>query len=343
MATKTLLSLATVSLLAFAAKADDPTPSYTVETTNSWFSFAAATDSLTTNWSGATRTSENNLIKVDTEAGSPALYTPAQSKPSATRYRVTGKMTVTLNAGVPAVYTVEPLPKAALVAASVNEGDKWYGWNGASWVDLSSGIETPPEEGHQYNVAIEFFVESSVLKIKYIVGNESYTVQHSSLTTLPLSAQTKVGLAGYGSFGDFGALGFESFTVEATISSAVKKAMGIEGEIDSAALNKVGANGLTKWESIVLGLPNAETVPYTAPVQTGDANTLGFTIGAAEIGKYDASGANVSVEVFQSSTVDGEFTSVANQTQGDSSNQYKATIAPDSSGVKYYKIKIKFQ
>ncbi len=154
-----------------------------------------------------------------------------------------------------------------------------------------------------------------------------------------------VGLAGYGSFGDFGALGFDSFEVTATISDKVKADMGIVGEIDSAALNKVGANGLTKWESIVLGLPNAETVPYTAPVQTGDANTLGFTIGAAEIGKYNASGANVTVEVLESSTPGEGFTPVSEQRQtaGDSENNYTATVTPDSSGVKYYKIKIKFQ
>lgn len=348
MATKTLLSLATVSLLAFAANADDPTPSYTVETTNSWFSVDASEDDLTTNWSGATRTSENNLIKVDTEAGSPAIYTPTENLPNASRYRVTGKMTVTLNAGEPAPFTGNDLPKAALVAASVGGDNKWYAWHltgqsAGAWVAMNNGAT--PDDGEEYDITIEFTSSG----ITYYVEGTALTHGEPPSTTTVLSnaggmSLSKVGLAGYGSFGDFGALGFDSFTVEATISSAVKTAMGIEGEIDSAALNKVGANGLTKWESIVLGLPNQSTKPYTAPVQTNNGK-LGFTIGAAEIGKYNASGADVTVEVLESSTPGEGFTPVSEQRQtaGDSENNYTATVTPDSSGVKYYKIKIKFQ
>ena len=332
MTTKTLLSLATVSLLAFAAKA------YTVETTNSWFSVDAASENLSNGkWTGSPTKPESRIV-VDTEAGSPVTYTPSEVLPTATRYRVKGNMTVTLNAGVPAVFTVAP--KAALVAVAGGT-NKWYGWDGDSWEDLSASITTAPVEGTSYDVAIEFFVENSQLKIKYIVGTQSATVTASG-STLP--TLTYVGLAGYGSFGDFGALGFDSFEVTIGESEVadVKTAMDI-AEITPAALNEKGANGLTKWESIVLGLPNAATVPYTAPVQTGEANTLGFTIGAAEIGKYNASGANVTVEVYSSDTANGTFTTVQGQTAGGSGNNYTATVAPDSTGVKYYKIKIKFQ
>lgn len=339
MATKTLLSLATVSLLAFAAKA------YTVETTNSWFSVNAASEDLSTSkWTGSPTRPESRIV-VDTEAESPVKYTPSEARPTASaRYRVKGNMTVTLNAGVPAAYTVAPLPKAALVAVA-GSPNKWYGWNGASWQDLSSGIETPPEEGHQYDVAIEFFVETSVLKIKYIVGSESKTVTTSG-SALP--ELTKVGLAGYGSFGDFGALGFETFEVTITVTddddlTDLKKAMGITGDITAAALNEKGANGLTKWESIVLGLPNASTVPYTAPVQTASGETLGFKIGNANVGAY-TSGTAVKVDVYKCATVGGTYTRAnTDDTQGDSENNYTATVAPESSGVMYYKIKITFQ
>lgn len=263
---------------------------------------------------------------------------PAQSKPSATRYRVTGKMTVTLNAGVPAAYTVDNHPKAALVAVAGSPNNKWYGWNGSAWVELT-GI-TAPEEGTSYNVAIEFFVETSnetsQLKIKYIVGNESQTVTTSE-SALP--ALTKVGLAGYGSFGDFGALGFDSFTVTVTLTDDQMTAMGIEGgEITPAALNKVGANGLTKWESIVLGLPDQNTKPYTAPVQTNNGK-LGFTIGNVDTTKYSASGASVTFDVYE---CDAQGV-ISNETPVGTANAGSTAEVTAPSGVKYYKIKIKFQ
>ena len=347
MATKTLLSLATVSLLAFAAKADTQ---YTVETTNSWFSVKAA-DPLTSNWSGATPTSENDLINVDTEAGSPALYTAPTTAPRASRYRVTGNMTVTLNAGVPAntVFGGNS-PKAALVAVA-GSPNKWYGWDGDSWEDLSSedpslGINTPPVEGDPYNVAIEFFVEDSHLKIKYIVGDESCTVQHSILTTLLPSTLTQVGLAGYGSFGDFGALGFDSVevTIDAGKEAAVKAALGIDegDEITPAALNEVGKNGLTKWQSLVLGIgPNATTKPYTAPVQTAEGNKLGFAIGNYGTPLVDG---NVTFDVYECDAQG--VISKEKETPVGSANAgltAEVTAPPANDGVKYYKIKIKFQ
>ena len=331
MTTKTLLSLATVSLLAFAAKA------YTVETTNSWFSVDAASVPLdATNWGEDKPTRTASVLNVDTTAAAPVTYTPSEVLPTATRYRVKGNMTVTLNAGVPAVFTVAP--KAALVAVAGGT-NKWYGWDGDSWEDLSASITTAPVEGTSYDVAIEFFVENSQLKIKYIVGTQSATVTASG-STLP--TLTYVGLAGYGSFGDFAALGFEEYevTIPGENLEAACAAMGIEGDVTADKLNELGENGLTKWESIVLGLPNADTAPYTAPVQTNNGN-LGFTIGAAEIGKYNASGANVTVEVYSSSTANGTFTAVQGQTAGGSGNKYTATVEPDSTGVKYYKIKVK--
>ena len=333
MATKTLLSLATVSLLAFAAKADTP---YTVETTNSWFSFAAATDSLTTDWSGATRTRDNNLIKVDTEAGSPALYTAPTTAPSATRYRVKGNMTVTLNAGVPANNVFgDDTPNAALVAVA-GSPNKWYGWDGDSWVDLSTGITTAPVEGNQYNVAIEFFVESSQLKIKYIVGNESQTVTTSESALPELS---KVGLAGYGSFGDFGALGFDSFEVTTTKTEQELKDAGLvvgDGQTVAQALNSNGENGLPQWQSLALGIdPSTTTKPYTAPVQT-DSGKLGFTIG--NYGTPSVSG-DVKFDVIELS---GPNETTGTTVSSDNTAGSTAEVTAPT-GVKYYKIKIKFQ
>ena len=345
MATKTLLSLATVSLLAFAAKAD----TYTVETTNSWFSVDAASKNLssTGTWT-VSPTQQGGRIVVDTEAGSPVKYTPSEARPTAsTRYRVKGNMTVTLNAGVPADDVFgNDLPKAALVAASVNEDDnevkKWYGWDGDSWVDLSSvdlspRITAEPEDGDSCNVAIEFFVEDSQLKIKYIVDTQSATVTASG-STLP--TLTQVGLAGYGSFGDFGALGFDSFTVTVTLSQDQMTAMGIDGDI-TTALNEVGENGLTKWESIVLGLPNSSTKPYTAPVQTNNGN-LGFTIGNVNTSNYGATGASATFDVYEYDIGNQTLGTKVTKTSVAAGSTAEVTAPTANAGVKYYKIKITF-
>ena len=349
MTTKTLLSLATVSLLAFAAKADDPTPSYTVETTNSWFSVTAASvDLASSSWGTVkpTREESANVIDVDTDAANPAKYTPGETKPSATRYRITGNMTVTLNAAVPGndVFGNTP-PKAALVAVA-GDSNKWYAWhltaaNAGAWVEMAGHT---PVENTSYAVAIEFTTNT----VSYTVGGTTLGTAASSGTTKTLDNTVAgldiaaVGLAGYGSFGDFGAVGYEEF--EVTVPAGAFTAMDIDttgmntAQI-SAALNEKGTNGLTKWESIVLGLESSSTKPYTAPVQTSD-NTLGFTIGNVSTAKYGATGATVTFDVVE---CDSDGTNEKVIDQGSAKNVAAggtATVtAPDT--VKYYKIKVK--
>lgn len=338
MSNKFLFSLAMTGLLVATAGADGTTT--TVESTNLLFSVTASSATISgTPWTSptsGTASRTGSTIDVDTAASDPLKYAGTFS--GATRYRVKGNMTVTLNASVPdnTVFG-ETLPKAALVAVAGSPNNKWYGWDGDSWVDLSSGITTAPAEGTSYNVAIEFFVESSQLKIKYIVGNESQTVttSESALPTL-----TYVGLAGYGSFGDFAAIGYEEFevVVPAANVDAVKEAMQIS-EITSETLNTKGSNGLTVWESIVLGLESPSTKPYTAPVQTsGDA--LGFTIGNVDTAKYGATGATVTFDVVECNSDGSNEQAIAGETANNVAAGETATVTAPS-GVKYYKIKIK--
>lgn len=340
MSNKFLFSLAMTGLLVATAGADDTIT--TVESTNLLFSVTAASANIpvtdTEPWdipTSGTASRTGTTIDVDTAASDPLKYAGTFS--GATRYRVTGKMTVTLNAAVPAdtVFGVTS-PKAALVAVA-GDTNKWYGWDGDSWEDLSSGITTPPVEDAQYNVAIEFFVVDSNLNIKYTVGSLSQTLEHSSDTELP--GAFSVGLAGYGSFGDFAALGFKEYevTIPAESLEAACKAMGITDGVTADKLNALGENGLTKWESIVLGLESPSTKPYTAPVQTS-GNTLGFTIGNVDTDKYGATGATVTFDVYEYD--------IGEQTLGDkvtatsvAAGSTAEVTAP--SGVKYYKIKIK--
>ena len=339
MTTKTLLSLATVSLLAFAAKADDPAR-YTVETTNSWFSVTAASVPLNaTNWGEVKPTRPASVLNVDTTAAAPVTYDPTEIIPAtSTRYRVKGNMTVTLNAGVPANNVFgETLPKAAIVAVA-GSPNKWYAWHLTSasageWVEMTGHT---PAENETYAVTIEL----TGTTVSYKVAEYQLSTASSSTTldTIGGTSLSKVGLAGYGSFGDFGALGFDSFEVTATLTAEEMDAMGIDA-INTAALNEVGPNGLTKWESIVLGLPNQSTKPYTAPVQTNNGQ-LGFTIGNVDTSKYSASGASVSFDVYEYDIGEQSLGTKVTATPVAAGSTALVDAPAANAGVKYYKIKI---
>lgn len=335
MTTKTLLSLATVLLLAFAAKA------YTVETTNSWFSVDAANVDLVDNWGDVKPTRTASVLNIDTTATAPVTYAPSETRPAATRYRVTGNMKVTLNAGVPVPFTGETLPKAALVAVA-GDSNKWYAWhltaaNAGAWVEMAGDT---PVENNSYAVAIEFTTDAVSYKVgvtQLLTAGESPSATLSNAAGLSIAA---VGLAGYGSFGDFGAVGYEEF--EVTVPAAAFTAMSIDttgmttAQI-SAALNEKGTNGLTKWESIVLGLESPSTKPYTAPVQTS-GNTLGFTIGNVSTAKYGATGATVTFDVVECNS-DGTNEQPIDSAKNVAAGSTAEVATPGS--VKYYKIKIK--
>lgn len=338
MSNKFLFSLAMTGLLVATAKADGTTT--IVESTNLLFSVTAASANIpvtdTEPWdipTSGTASRTESTIDVDTAASDPLKYAGTFS--GATRYRVTGNMTVTLNATVPANTVFgETLPKAALVAVAGSPNNKWYGWNGSAWAELT-GINAPVE-GDSYNVAIEFFVVDSDLNIKYTVGSQSKTLVDSSVHALP--SAISVGLAGYGSFGDFAALGFKEYEVTIPEESleAACKAMGIEGTVTADKLNALGENGLTKWESIVLGLESPSTKPYTAPVQTS-GNTLGFTIGNVDTDKYGATGATVTFDVYECNAQGV----IIDETPAGTADAGSTAEVSAPSGVKYYKIKIK--
>jgi len=329
MTNKVLLSLATVALFAATANAD-----YTVETTTNWFSVVAADVSLTDNWGTVKPTREDaaTVIDVDTSAAAPAKYTPpAETKPSATRYRVTGNMTVTLNAAVPGGDVFgETLPKAALVAVDDSGTGKWYAWhltdaNHGAWVEMSGDT---PVEGNTYSVVIEF----TSTTVSYKVGGvQLLTANDPSATLSTVGGQSiaSVGLAGYGSFGNFSAIGYEEF--EVTVSSGDLTKYGIDGEGNVAAqLDEPGANGYPKWQSIVLGLKDSASQPYLVPVQNTDTGKLSIALG----GVAPQTGYIVDYAVEEVATPN---------TAMSSSPTYDSPTSVDlnAGAVKYYKIKIK--
>jgi len=333
MTNKVLLSLATVAFFAATAKA------YTVETTNSWFTTAGDA----THWFGTVVSNgTTGVVCVDTSADNAVTNSITAVPSGVSNVRITGRIDkLCLSASEPAEYS-GTLPQAAITAVDeATDPDAWYVWHCTSeesgvWVPMT---DATPVEGDPYDITIEFkngYVRYAV-DGTWLTNNENQWITNAQ----DFAAITKVGLAGFGQFGEVAGLTFESF--EVVVDDSAFSAMGINtadktpAEI-SAALNEKGTNGLTKWESAVLGFDDSSTKPYTAPVQTSD-NTLGFTIGNAAIGKYGATGATVAFDVYECSadgTVSGD-----SQATGNADNGYTATVAPDPGSVKYYKIKVK--
>lgn len=353
MSNKFLFSLAMTGLLVATAGAEGTT-TYSVDESVNWFEeIIAGSDSAPTSDGeyGSTPTvagtAGNYYIDLDTAANSPLLFTPttgASSLTGATKYRIDVKIKkLIVNASVSSLpTTVEGFggtyPYASIAAVN-DSGNKWYGWDGDSWEQLT-GITTAPTENGSYDVVIEFFVESNQLKIKYAVGTESHTLQRASANALP--PLTRIGFAGCGQFQNFSGSGVKStFSVETTKTVDELTTAGLiikDGQTVAQALNDTGANGLQQWQSLALGInpTSATTKPYTAPVQTGGENAgkLGFAIG-----NYGTPSVTmpVSFTVYELDSLDDNTptekgTAVAGGTA--------LVDAPNE--VKYYKIKVTF-
>lgn len=355
MSNKFLFSLAMTGLLVATAGAD----STTVEKITDWFSVTASSEDVAhatnTKWTGTVATKESNLIKVDSAIAAPAIYTPG-SKPDATRYRITGNMTVTLNAAVPGNDVFgNTLPKAALVAVA-GESNKWYAWhltgNGTGeWAEVTSA--TAPAEGTNY----PFTIDISAAKVKYTVGGATIELVNAGGSV----NVTQIGLSGYGFFGDFAAKGFESMTYEYDAGSLVNgdqldtssslyksltaAGMTVTKETNATSietfLNGTGANKLPNWQNYVLGLnsTDANAKPFTAPKQNDSTDTLSFELGGVNASSITASGATVTFSVYESDSPTGAGTLVAGTADTAASGTASATLS--SSGVKYYRVKVK--
>lgn len=336
MVNKVLLSLATVALFAATAKAD----AYTVETTNYWFT----TPALAANWTGENATVSNgtDVVCVDTAANNAVTNGIAALSSGVSNVRITGRIAkLCLNASVPGGYS-GTLPQAAITAVD-EETDAWYVWHctdtaDGAWVKMSGPT---PEENGAYDIKIEF----KNGYVRYAVGDTWLTDNANQWITNAhdFAEITRVGLAGFGQFGTVAGLSFESF--EVTVTTEAFSAMeintdGMSSAQISAALNEKGDNGLTKWESVALGLDTTSTKPYTAPVQTS-SDTLGFTIGNVDTSKYGATGATVTFDVVACNQDGSDERVIDQESAKDVPAGGTATVTPDSTGVKYYKIKIK--
>lgn len=309
MPNKVLLSLATVALFAATAKAD----SYSFESTNSWLNV-----------------SED--IVVDSAINNPTQRIISLGDLNPTSVRITGAMTnLICNASAPAntVFSdrEKGLPQASITATT--EG--WYGWHctGASageWVALT-GLAAPAESG-DYLVNIEF----KDGYVRYGIGAEPTWASNDWITNaMNFASITKVGFAGYGTFTNYCGMAVKTVTV--TAADLPKDVSAAQAETN-ATLD----NGLTVSQTVLLGLNSASTKPFTAPVQTTESGKLGFTIGNV-VSENVKGYVTYKVEEYSDAACERPTGNKSNETAAGDQAEMNAV----SDGVRYYKIKIKFQ
>lgn len=332
MSNKVLFSLATVALFAATAKADTE-DTYEVVSTNVWFTAGDSADenwtqpnSGITNWVGRT-------VLVDTAATDPLIYTPTAASATADGYRVKANVKFTRCESAPTVVPTNSM-SAALGALAVTTNN-WYGVDGDEWVPLY-GLAVPVNDETLYNVTIDFKTNGVQNLVRYTVGT---TVLENSSGTAWLTrgrddaVVTKVGIAGYGELASLSGDTVSYFDIDLTADQLA--AAGIETPVTADKLGAIGANGLPKWQSFVLGLDPtvATSKPYIAPIQNNSASEVTFALGGvAPMTGYKVEYAIKEVSL-PTSEVAGELTyNNANAT---------VNVAPGDSAVKYYKIKIK--
>lgn len=344
MTTKTLLSLAMVGLFAATAGADSISAG---TSTNAWFAVVASSATISgSGWTvpetGGTATADGTYINVDTAANNPLKYALPIDQLSATGIVIEGVISsLTRNATTPIAFS-ETLPQAA-IAASDADG-KWYVWhcteaNNGEWVATTTSA---PSDGSTVNVVIEFVSGY----VRYgIVGNDSTTyLQDTSNAKIDVNgwlsnakdftAIANVGLAGYGSFGNFDGMVVKSITID---GSKIPESYGTVTQENINTKSSESAK-LTIGQALVLGMANPTDDPIPAPVQTDDGN-LGFTIGNANVGAYGTT-SYATLEVYEVDSPDASIaaaTPTATGTVGDT-----VKLPAKSTGVKYYKMKIKF-
>ena len=307
MPNKVLLSLATVAFFAATAKAD----SYSFESTNSWLNV-----------------SED--IVVDRAINNPTQRTISLGDLNPTSVRITGAITnLICNASAPAntVFSgsEKGLPQASITATT--EG--WYGWHctdasAGEWVALT-GLAAP-DENSDYLVNIEF----SESGVRYGIGAEPTTWSGWQTNAKDFKTIANVGFAGYGTFTNYCGMAVKTVTV--TVDELPE---GVTAE--DAGRNATLDNGLTVSQTVLLGLNSASTKPFTAPVQTTDSGKLGFTIG--NVVSDNVKGyVTYTVEEYN----DAECTVGTGNVSAETAAGKQATMNAVSDGVRYYKIKIKF-
>ena len=301
-------------------------------------------------WTGATATFDGKL-KVDTEHGSPVFYNIPSYQGVAAAYRietVIDKLHVNGSAGeLPQYDTFDGAGKNpyGAIAAAYDEGNCWYGWDGSDWQKLGGS----PVDGNAYTNAIEFTVNDT-LKVQYFVDDVAVgdPLVHTSNTN-GLPSLSKLGFSGYGDFASILGKGISRFELTTMLTEDALAELIGKGEEKTMdeAINESWGNDLKAWQNVVLGISKADAdagvKPFVAPVQNADPNALSFTVGNC-LPNDKLGGVTAKFQVYE---VDVKGNPVAEGLN--SGNEFvdaseTASVNLESvNGVKYFKIKIRFE
>ena len=354
---------------------------YTPEYTNAWCSVESFSEIPETgtevgggngSWlavpSGGVALEESRALSIDTGVDDPLVYT--NTAVGAGISRIVTKLTVTLSSELP-----EMNAKTAICVCTNATGmaTNWWAYVDGDWTNLNVTAEIDTE----YEIVLES--DSSAGKIQYLVKKTAATeytnltggwVDNSACSGAPI---TSISFAGSTTLAGFSGTSFaqgyaydgiiygtlekaataaagnlnHDFTVPvsdgAVVLSATIPESWISGNIsgDTLAdkadrLDDSGVNGMKYWQSYVLALdPNAAaSKPLVQPVQNADAGTVAFTLGALpdsgvkvqyRVNAYDTPGRSTP-------STEGSFVDA----------DQSATMSLPGSGVKYYKLEVKF-
>ena len=165
------------------------------------------------------------------------------------------------------------------------------------------------------------------------VNTNGYVLLNMTLGEDGRTAEVESGaiaIAGGGTF-NIDLTGLGSIGIETTDKSAA--------EI-RASLEASGENGIENWKNYVLGLSttNAAAKPFAAPVQNADPAKLTFSLCGVSVNASSGATVKYGVQVADSPT---SFDSASDPDWVDSDATVEMTA--DSSGVKYYRIKVRIE
>ena len=310
-----------------------------------------------TNWFNQVESSA-----VEIESIAPVLLNGDAITSNQDGYAVTAQVTVVIHATVPTaaptnitVNSSPVSPKGSICAAYDGNTAKWYGLkyeNSAyAWTELAKEGDEPfstPDNNTEYTLVTEFDdITDGANRVRYWVGNQCskwYTSGHNN-------ALKMVGLDGSGSYTKVVGLLVNAWTgtgiedVPIAISKATLVAMGVDTanttpDAIKAILNTTQDNGIAAWANYALGISDninntvaAAKKPFAAPVQNSNDSTLTFKLGGVNA-RTDVADVKYAIEALDAP--DGSYSGAL--TYQDATATTDITL--DSSGVKYYRVKV---
>ena len=294
-------------------------------------------------------TIDDGALVVDSEHGLPIFYYPPVFSGSATTYRVETvikDLTVNVSTNYLPIFTEEGnVPYASLAAAYNVDTNYWFGWDRADskWQQLGC---SHPVDGWLYTNAVEFVVSNNELVVSYYVNDAKIgEIKNYNETSLP--PLTKLGFSGYGKFRRFSGEGIEaSLTLITTksLDELIDAGLVTNGfETVESAFAYKDETGLYNWQKLALGMStDSKTKPYVAPVQNSSPGSLSFKVGNCKEA-HVFEGKSAKFEVFEVTSNGSEVESGLKSDKMAVGKDAAIIDLSQSSGVRYFKIKIVFE